>query len=338
MDFKKYLSQLNIRKECRKYGLSIWRCPQFIFLVMGIVIIFSTLFTYAVSSKFIEDPLLISLIVIFLTWLLLILSYIVTQSFERLAEASRMKIEFLTIMSHQIRAPFANMRWVTDLLLSKKSNISKNKEQEEEYLLILRENSQRLEELINKIITVSKIEQGKFPLRKDFFDFKGLIDKVILEFKSYAEASNVKIIFENPQSLPEVFGDASQIREVVENFVDNAIKYTKDKDEVKILLSRAKNNKDIYFEIKDSGVGIPKEDQKYIFQKFFRSKSAMKYQTQGSGLGLFIVKSIIESHNGKVDFISEEGKGTTFWFTLPILKNEKTRLKRKRFLKKTSLI
>lgn len=320
MNFREIIEQLNIRKQCKKYGLSIWRCPQFVFLIMGVIIVFSTLFTYAISSKFIEDPLLISLIVIFLTWLLLILSYLVTQSFERLAEASRMKIEFLTIMSHQIRAPFANMRWVTDLLLSKKSNISKNKEQEEEYLLILRENSQRLEELINKIITVSKIEQGKFPLRKDFFDFKELINKVILEFKSYAEASNVKVIFDNSQQLPKILGDASQIREVVENFVDNAIKYTKDKGEVKISLSKVKSNKDVHFEIKDSGVGIPKEDQKYIFQKFFRSKSAMKHQTQGSGLGLFIVKSIIESHNGKVGFVSEEGKGTTFWFTLPVLK------------------
>lgn len=320
MNFKEIIEQLNIRKQCRKYNLPIWRCPQFVFLIMGVIIIFSTIFTYAISSKFIEDPLLISLIVIFLTWLLLILSYLVTQSFERLAEASRMKIEFLTIMSHQIRAPFANMRWVTDLLLSKKSNISKNKEQEEEYLLILRENSQRLEELINKIITVSKIEQGKFPLKKELFNFKDLVDKVIFEFKSYAEASNVKMVFENPQPLPEFLGDISQIREVVENFVDNAIKYTKDKGEVRILLSKAQNNKDIYFEIKDSGVGIPEEDQKYIFQKFFRSKSAMKHQTQGSGLGLFIVKSIIESHNGKVGFSSKEGEGTTFWFTLPIPK------------------
>jgi len=168
MAFKEYLNQLNIKEQCRRYGLSVWRCPQFVFLAMGIFIIFSTIFTYAISSKYIEDPLLISLIVIFLAWILLILAYIVTQSFERLAEASRMKLEFLTIMTHQIRAPFANLRWVTDLLLSKKSSASMNKEQEEEYLRILRENSQRLGELIDKIITVSKIEQGKFPFKKDF--------------------------------------------------------------------------------------------------------------------------------------------------------------------------
>ena len=318
MAFKEYLNQLNIKEQCRRYGLSVWRCPQFVFLAMGIFIIFSTIFTYAISSKYIEDPLLISLIVIFLAWILLILAYIVTQSFERLAEASRMKLEFLTIMTHQIRAPFANLRWVTDLLLSKKSSASMNKEQEEEYLRILRENSQRLGELIDKIITVSKIEQGKFPFKKDFFIFKDLIDKAILEFKPFAEASNVKINFEYPEGLPKIFGDASQVKEVIENLVDNAIKYTKNKGEIKISLSQKK--KDVYFGIKDSGVGIPKEDQKYIFQKFFRSQSALKYQTQGSGLGLFIAKSIIEAHKGKIGFISKEGEGTTFWFTLPIFK------------------
>ena len=318
MSLKKYLDQLNIRSQCRKYGLPIWQCPQFVFVAMGVLIIFSTLFTYAISSRYIEDPLLISLIVIFLAWILFILSYIVTQSFERLAEASRMKLEFLTIMTHQIRAPFANLRWVTDLLLSKRSTVLKEEGQEEEYLKILRENSQRLEELINKIITVSKIEQGKFPSKKDFFVLKDLTDKVILEFKSFAEASNIKIEFEVAEELPKIFGDASQIREVIENFVDNAIKYTKNKSLVKIFISKKRNN--AYLEVKDSGAGIPKNDQKYIFQKFFRSQSAMKYQTQGSGLGLFIAKSIIESHKGKIGFISQEGEGTTFWFTLPFAK------------------
>jgi len=318
MNLKDYLNQLNIRSQCRKYDLPIWRCPQFVFVAMGVLIIFSTLFTYAISSRYIEDPLLISLIVIFLAWFLLILSYIVTQSFERLAEASRMKLEFLTIMTHQIRAPFANLRWVTDLLLSKRSTALRKEGQEEEYLKILRENSQRLEELINKIITVSKIEQGKFPSTKDFFVLKDLTDKVVLEFKSFAEASNIKIEFEVAEELPSIFGDASQVREVVENFVDNAIKYTKDKGLVKILIS--KKGKKAYLEVKDSGVGIPKDDQKYIFQKFFRAQSAMKQQTQGSGLGLFIAKSIIESHKGKIGFISQEGEGATFWFTLPLAK------------------
>jgi signal transduction histidine kinase len=314
MNLKKIFSQFNILAQCRKYGLPFWQCPQFVFVGMGIIIIISTLFTYGVSSKYIEDPLLISLIVILLAWVLLILSYVVTHSFERLAEASRMKLEFLTIMTHQIRAPFANLRWVIDLLMSKK--VGSFGEKQEEYFKILRENSDRLEELIDKIITVSKIEQGKLPLRKKLFSLEEIINKVILEFKPFAEASNVRVLFETQKKLPKILGDASQVREVVENFVDNAIKYTKEKGEVEISLLEKDRN--VYLGVKDSGVGIPEEDQKYIFRKFFRSESAMRHQTQGSGLGLFIAKSIIESHKGKIGFDSQKGKGSTFWFTLPI--------------------
>jgi len=312
----KFFNQLNVVKQCRKYGLPLWQCPQIVFAGMGLVIALSAVFTYAASSRYIEDPLLIALLVILLTWILLMLSYIVTRSFERLAEASRIKMEFLTIMTHQIRAPFANMRWVTDLLMSKKNGPSGEKQ--DEYFKILRENSQRLEELIDKIITVSKIEQGSLPLKKEPASLKKLVEKVIFEFKPFAEASNVRVSLEAEDNLPEVLADASQVREVMENFVDNAIKYTREKGEVKISLSSKGNS--VCLKVKDSGVGIPKEDQKYIFRKFFRSESAMKKQTQGSGLGLFIAKSIIESHRGKIGFISQEGEGSTFWFTLPIIK------------------
>jgi len=311
---KESLSKLNIRSQCRKYGLPLWQCPQVVFVVMGAFIIISALVTYMIGFKYIDDPLLIALIIIFLTLILFILSFIVTQSFERLAEASRMKLEFLTIMTHQIRAPFANVKWVIDLLISKR--VGSFDKKQEEYLEILKENSKRLEELINKIITVSKIEQGKLSLRKKPFSLEELTKKVILEFKAFAEASNVEVKIETQKDLPKILGDASQIREVVENFVDNAIKYTKKKGEVNILLSR--KGKKVYFGVKDSGVGIPEEDQKYIFRKFFRSGNAIKHQTRGSGLGLFIAKSIIETHKGKIGFTSREGEGSTFWFTLPV--------------------
>ncbi len=103
---------------------------------------------------------------------------------------------------------------------------------------------------------------------------------------------------------------------VIENFLDNAIRYVQEKGLVEIKIKREKDF--VYFEIKDNGVGIPKEDQKYIFQKFFRSENILRYQTQGSGLGLYISKAIIEKSGGKIGFSSQEGRWSTFWFTLPI--------------------
>jgi signal transduction histidine kinase len=258
---------------------------------------------------------MIALIVLLTSWVLLILSYFVTSSVQQLADAARMKLEFLTIMTHQIRAPFANLKWVVDLLISNK--VGKIEEDQREYLDILKENSERLEELIDKIVTVSKIEQGKLPLNKKDFSLKELAEQVAKESKAYAEATNVDLKLDIPENLPNVYADESQIREVVENLVNNAIKYSNKKGDV-VLSAEKKKDKEIYFEVEDSGVGIPKGDQKYIFSKFFRSSNAIKHQTQGSGLGLYIIKSIVKAHKGKVGFTSEEGVGSTFWFTLPL--------------------
>ena len=132
----------------------------------------------------------------------------------------------------------------------------------------------------------------------------------------FARASNVEIKIDIKDNLPEILADPSQLKLVVENLLDNAIRYVKAKGKVEVKLE--KQNKSIYFEVKDNGVGIPKEDQKYIFQRFFRSANVMRHQTEGSGLGLYIAKSIVEKSGGKIGFESQENKGSTFWFTIPI--------------------
>jgi signal transduction histidine kinase len=144
-----------------------------------------------------------------------------------------------------------------------------------------------------------------------------MVKELIREFEPFTRAANVELAFNQEPVLAEVFADPNQIRQAIGNLLDNAIRYTRERGKVEIAL--LKRNKNLYLEIKDSGVGIPKDDQKYIFQKFFRSENVLKYQTQGSGLGLYIAKSIIEKSDGKIGFLSQEGVGSTFWFTLPIV-------------------
>jgi len=314
MDFKNILSQLNILAQCKRYGLPLWQCPQFLFLIMGIIIIGSTLTAYAIGTRYIEEPELVALIVLLITAILFIIAAIITRSFERLAEASRMKSEFISVVSHQLRSPLSNLRWAIELLMS--GRLGKIEEKQTEYFRILKENSGRMGELVSDLLIVSRIETATLPQKRKEISLEDLIKKLISEFEPFAQASNVEIEFKSEENLPKILADPSQIRLVVENLLDNAVRYIKDRGKVKMLLSRRGQN--LYFEIEDNGVGIPKEDQKYIFQKFFRSENILRYQTQGSGLGLYISKAIIERSGGKIGFKSQEGVGSTFWFTLPI--------------------
>jgi len=327
MNFKGILSQLNIVAQCRKYGLSLWQCPQFLFLVMGLVITISTLTAYAIGTRYIEDPRMVALIVLLATAILFIIAVIITNSFERLAEANRMKSEFVSIVSHQLRSPLSNLKWAIELLMSGK--LGKIEEKQTEYFKILKENSDRMGELIKDLLIVSRIETAKLPIKKMEFSLEDLVKELIKEFTPFAQASNVEIKFLSEENLPKIFADPSQIRLVVENLLDNAIRYIKGRGVVEIKIeSQARQKfltknlggqeKNIYFKIRDNGVGIPKEEQKYIFQKFFRSGNILRYQTQGSGLGLYISKAIIEKSGGKIGFKSQEGIGSTFWFTLSI--------------------
>ena len=314
MDFKNILSQLNILAQCKRYGLSLWQCPQFLFLIMGIIIIGSTLTAYAIGTRYIEEPELVALIILLITAILFIIAVIITRSFERLAEASRMKSEFISVVSHQLRSPLSNLRWAIELLMS--GRLGKIEEKQTEYFRILKENSGRMGELVSDLLIVSRIETATLPQKRKEISLEDLIKKLISEFEPFAQASNVEIEFKSEENLPKILADPSQIRLVVENLLDNAVRYIKDRGKVKMLLSRRGQN--LYFEIEDNGVGIPKEDQKYIFQKFFRSENILRYQTQGSGLGLYISKAIVERSGGKIGFKSQEGVGSTFWFTLPI--------------------
>ena len=314
MNFKGIWAQLNIVAQCRKYGLSVWQCPQFLFLIMGLVITISTLTAYAIGTRYIEEPRMVALIVLLTTAILFIIAVIITDSFERLAEANRMKSEFVSIVSHQLRSPLSNLRWALELLMSGK--IGKIEEKQLEYFTILKENSNRMKELIEDLLIVSRIETAKLLIKKMEFSLEDLVKELIKELTPFALASNVEIKFLNKEDLPKVFADPSQIRLVIENLSDNAIRYINGKGIVEIKVERKEKN--LYLEIRDTGVGIPEEEQKYIFQKFFRSENALRYQTQGSGLGLYISRAIIEKSGGKIGFKSQKGIGSTFWFTLPL--------------------
>ena len=317
MSFREILEQLNIRATCKQYGLGMWRCPQFLFLLMGSVIIITALVTYFLGTRYVADPGTVSLIVLVLTVILFVLTFSITRSLEGLAEANRLKTEFISIVSHQLRSPLSNLKWALEILVS--DRFGKIDGKPAEYLQILSDNTKRMGELISSLLIVSRIDQGRLPIHNAEFPLSDLVKEAIAEFKPIALASNIEIVLETVKpNLPQAFGDPSQLKIVIENFIDNAVRYTKGAGKIVVAIVPKKDR--LLFSVKDGGVGIPKEDQKHIFQKFFRSGNVLKYQTQGSGLGLYIAKSIVEKSGGKIGFKSEQDKGSTFWFTIPIKK------------------
>ena len=313
MNIRKILSELNVVSDCKKYGLSVWQCPQFLFLIMGIVIIITSIVTYTLGTR-VADPETVLMIVLTLTVVLFVITFSITRSLEGLAEASRLKSEFVSVVSHQLRSPLSNLKWALDFLES--GRIGKIEGKQAEYFKILKDNTVRMTELASSLLTVSRIEQGRLPLNKREFSLEDLAREIISAYAPQSIARKIKVSFEAKSNIPRVLADLSQVKLVVENLIGNAIRYTREGGNIKVRISN--KGKALLFEVEDNGVGIPKADQQYIFQKFFRSRNVLKHQTQGTGLGLYIAKSIIKRSGGKIGFKSQENKGSTFWFIVPI--------------------
>lgn len=314
--FEKILDQLNFIKRCHQYGVGLWQCPSFLFIIMGLIIIVSMMASYAIAAIYANEPEVVALIVIIVTFFLLIFGQMIINNFERLAKINKLKSEFISVASHQLRAPLTSFKWALNFLIN---NDNIFPERQMEYLMLLKGNSDRMIKLVNDLLEVSKIEFNSIKLFfKQGISLVDMVKKTIEDFAPLAKASNVTIELKTAHDLPKIKGDPEKIKVIIQNIVDNAIEYIKAKGRVWINID--KDDHFLKVSVKDTGVGIPKEQQKYIFQKFFRSDNIMKYQVVGTGLGLFIAKAMVEAHGGKIGFYSKEKKGSTFWFTLPIAK------------------
>ncbi len=315
MEAKVLFAKLNLFKECQEYNLGLWECPSFIFMVLGLVNIVAMLGTYFIANRYTDQPEIVALIVIGVSAFIFILSHSVTQGFDKLAQANKMKTEFVSIASHQLRTPLAGIRWTLNLLNDGRMN---NPADTATCLGLVKENTERMIKLVNDLLDVSRIEMGKMTFMPRQTNLYVLAQKIINGSLRFAQANNIELKLEASETLPNVFTDPDKITMVIQNLIDNAIKYTKGKGEVKTTMEATDGL--VKVAIKDTGVGIPRSQQKHIFQKFFRSDNIMKHQTVGTGLGLFIARSVIEESKGKIWFESEEGKGTTFYLTLPAYK------------------
>ncbi len=229
-------------------------------------------------------------------------------------EVDRMKTEFISLASHQLRAPLAAIRWGLESLLDGIAGTLT--ENQKLYTKDAYDSTTRMVDLVGGLLNVSRIESGRLVVEPVMTDVKALVESVIKEVTVLAKEKNHNISFRAQEGIPQIKLDPKLIRNVYLNFLTNAIKYTPSNGIIEVEIMTDQGN--LVSRVKDNGLGIPKKDQEKIFNKFFRADNVRRVDTDGTGLGLYLVKAIIENSEGHVWFESEENKGTTFFFTLPL--------------------
>jgi two-component system CheB/CheR fusion protein len=221
------------------------------------------------------------------------------------------KDEFTGIVSHELKTPITTMKAFTQIL---QKRISQNGDKKDEYLLSnINSQADRLTNLINDLLNVSKIGAGKFSLDKKLFDLDKLVKKVVVDFQYTVDSHS---IVKKGDIKELVYGDESRIEQVLSNLIANAIKYSPQENKVIINLQSDKQNAII--RVQDFGFGIAKKEQRRVFERFYRTSDKEKNSISGFGLGLYISSAIIKRHNGKIWVDSTKGKGSTFSFSVPL--------------------
>jgi signal transduction histidine kinase len=229
-------------------------------------------------------------------------------------EIEEIKTRFLEIISHQLRTPLTSVRWNIESLLRGEEGALSRKQMA--VLRITDKNYQNILVMLSDWIEALEVERGLLHLNPEAIDVAAFLKSVEAEFKSHAQFKDLSLRLSISKGLPSVHADRLKLHYVFNKLLHNALSYTNEGGRVSLRV-RPEGGM-VRFEIEDSGVGIPPDEQADIFKKFFRASNASLMQPYASGVGLFVTKTLIEAQGGTIGFTSVEGKGTVFSFTLPI--------------------
>lgn len=222
------------------------------------------------------------------------------------------KTEFVTLAAHQLRTPLTTMKWYTEAL----RDLVESKTKVAEYVDAVYLSILKMSELASLMLDVSRIELGTFSDKFEEVDIKSVVDSVIRELKLESSQKKLQVGVEYLSTTPLFIANPKLLRIIIQNLLGNAVHYTGEGGQVKVTVKLEKNQ--LQIEVKDTGIGIPHDVQSKIFTKLFRADNSKRVSPDGTGLGLYLVKSLLDKEKGNIWFTSEENKGTTFYVTLPI--------------------
>ena len=238
-------------------------------------------------------------------------------------EVDRLKSEFVATVSHELRTPMTSIQGYVEILLMGAAGALN--ENQRHFLEVVRNNTKRLNALVDDLLDVSRIEDGRIALALEPVNLPEVAEGVVDELlrRSQEEDKPMAISLDSAPNLPPVMGDAGRVRQILANLVENAYRYTPENGQISIHI-HANGNNEVQVDVEDTGVGIPPEDQERIFERFYRGEHPLVLASAGTGLGLPIVRQLVEMHNGRIWMKSEgiPGEGSVFSFTLPVYHEE----------------
>lgn len=288
-----------------EYEKPMWLIPQY---KIGIVLLGETI------QDLVRDRATNNLILIAVLLVILFLAVIfVYRAVKKELELAQLKADFVSNVSHELRTPLALISMFAETLELERV---KNDEKKKEYYAIISQEANRLGRIVNSILNFAKLEAGKRKFTFEQTNINELVDNIYQTYSYHLQNKGFKFEKELSDNLPEVKIDTEALSEAIINLIDNAVKYSDERKEV--LLRTGVNNNLVFIEVVDKGIGIAAEEQKKIFEKFYRVSSGLIHNVKGTGIGLSLVKQIVEAHNGKIELKSSPGEGSTFRIIIPI--------------------
>jgi two-component system, OmpR family, phosphate regulon sensor histidine kinase PhoR len=297
-----YVSEQNKVHRMSKVK-SLWLLPKF---KLGIIDKSKTIEQSVRERTYVNLALIVLLDLLFLTG-----TWYVFRSIKTQIQLAQMRADFISNVSHEIRTPLALISvYIETILLGRLKS-----EKLQEYYQIIYQETNRLTGIVNKILNFSRIEEKKYNYTFTLINLNEIAESVLQRYDYHLKNKNFEIHKELTPNLPSINGDKEALYEVIMNLIDNAIKYSN--DEKFISIKTSKDEGKVILEVADKGIGIPENQQKFVFDKFFRVTEGEVQSVRGSGLGLAIVKHIMEGHKANITLNSVQGKGSSFKLIFP---------------------